>query len=93
MTDFHLRLTNSGENTIDFIVEPWGDVFPMAPAATFEIAFQMVGEKGNDAPEVQWSADAITVYAGRNSTFSIVESPATMTNGAHKLETRELTSI
>ena len=93
MANFHLRFTNSGEKSINFIIEPWGDVFPMAPEATFEIAFESVGEQGNDAPEVQWSTSSITVYAGRNSTFSIVESPATTTNGTHKLETRELTSI
>lgn len=93
MTNFHLRLTNSGETPIDFIIEPWGNVFPMAPDATFEVAFQIAGEEGNDAPEVQWGANAITVYAGRNSTFSIVESPAATTNGTHKLETRQLTSI
>ncbi len=93
MANFNLRLTNSGESSIDFIIEPWGDVFPMAPEATFEIAFESVGEAGNDAPEVQWGAQAITVYAGRNSTFSIVQSPVAMTNGTHTLETRELTSI
>lgn len=81
MTNFHLRFTNPGENTIDFIIEPWGNIFPMPPGATFEVAFQAEGEIGNDAPEVQWSADAITVYAGRNSTFSLVKSPAIEANG------------
>ena len=93
MTDFHLCLTNSGEQALDFIIEPWGNIFPMPPGATFEVAFQANGAVGNDAPEVHWSANAITVYAGRSSSFEIVNSPTNQTNGVHKPKTPELSSI
>ena len=90
MTEFHLRMTNTGDHELDFVVEPWGNVLPMPPGATFEIAFQAEGEVGDDAPEVQWSARAITVYAGRSSSFSIVQLPVASTNGAHSQTVHQL---
>ena len=68
-TTFHLRLTNSHERTIDCILEPWGDIYPMPSGASFEIVFEVKGEEDFEAPEIVANEESFTIYAGRKSSF------------------------
>jgi len=79
---FHLRLTNSHSQAVQLILEPWGDVRELAAQASVEIAFEVEGEKGVDAPEIQWDASSITVYCGRHSSFELMPSSNSV-NGFH----------
>ena len=68
---FHLRLTNGRECNVNCILEPWGDSYLMVPGESFEIVFEARGEEDVAAPEIVGSDEALTIYAGRMSSFWI----------------------
>lgn len=55
-----LRLRNDLGREIAFVLEPWGETFPMAPGEVFEV----VPEGDLD---IDWAEARITVYASPGS--------------------------
>lgn len=65
MTDIlKIRLTNQKNTVTTFVLEPWGDFWPMGAGSTYEIHFGINGNRPADLPEIVMSDDAITVYSG-----------------------------
>ena len=54
-----LRVINAKEHNVTFQLEPWGDVYPMAPKDEFVVHF--VSAEFAE-PEVEMTEDAIVVY-------------------------------
>ena len=69
--EFHLRLTNTSEQSLSFVIEPWGDFYQMPSGATFEVVFEADGARGQSAPEVVWSANAVTLYAAKQGNLAV----------------------
>lgn len=63
-----LRVTNAREIELTLDVEPWGEQYPMAPGATFEVVAR--GPAG-DCLEVEYGEDHITLYGWPGSTVSV----------------------
>ena len=61
---FKLRLTNHKNTATSFVLEPWGDVWPMEANAVYEIHFGIDGDTPAGFPEVVLGEDSITVYSG-----------------------------
>ncbi len=53
------RLVNSRDVAVKLLLEPWGEVYEMAPGAVFEV---MARGPAGDALEVAIADDAITVW-------------------------------
>lgn len=70
---FQLRLTNHKKTPTTFVLEPWGDAWPMGAGATYEIHFEINGDTPRDFPEIVTSDDAITVYAGGRGDVLVLE--------------------
>ena len=65
MTEFQiLRLTNSRDHEVALVVEPWGEIYPMPAGATFDVRFEVAGERFAQLPEIVWEAEQILLYAG-----------------------------
>ena len=65
MTDtLKLRLTNNKAVETTFVLEPYGDFWPMAAGATYELRLEIEGNEPRHYPEIVMTADAIIVYSG-----------------------------
>jgi hypothetical protein len=64
-----LRLRNSGERDVEFVLEPWGEIYRMPAGATFEVSAE--GPAGPDTLEVEHSPGRITVWGWAESTVAL----------------------
>ena len=63
-----LRLTNSRSDPVHFSLEPWGEEYPMAPGATFEVVAR--GPEGGTL-EVEFASERVTVWGWAGSTATL----------------------
>jgi len=68
-----LKLTNHKDTATTFVLEPWGDIWPMVAGSTYEIHFGLRGDTPRDFPEIVMSDDAITVYAGAHGHVLVLQ--------------------
>lgn len=61
-----LRVRNSRKHIVSFVLEPWGEIYPMRPDAVYEVWAE--GPPG-DTLEVETGDDHITVYGWPGSTL------------------------
>jgi hypothetical protein len=73
------RLVNSRDVAINLYLEPWGEVYAMAPGALIELTAR--GPEG-DALEVALTDDGITVWGWPGSTLTISHDGAELGGGA-----------
>ena len=92
-----MRVTNAQDHEVSLVVEPWGEIYQMAPGATFEVRFEVAGQQARELPEIVWEKDQILIYAGVNGDIALFHDGTNLRelslNGTHALETREFTSI
>ncbi len=70
---FKIRLTNHQTARTTFVLEPWGDAWPMESGATYEIHLEIHGDSPQNFPEIITSNEAITVYAGGQGDVLVLE--------------------
>ena len=63
-----LRVSNSHSVALTFCLEPWGEQYPMAPEAIFEVVAR--GPKG-DSLEVEFADEQIVLYGWPGSTVTV----------------------
>ncbi len=63
-----LNIVNERTITINFVLEFWGEVYPMPPEATFEV---VITGTQFDVPSVVIKDDQILVYAPRGTVAAI----------------------
>jgi hypothetical protein len=66
--ELSLRVVNSRDETLSFVLEPWGDVHDFGPGDQITLVFQ--GPPG-DVPEVDVTNEAVTVYGWTGSTVQL----------------------
>ncbi|MCI0885848.1 MAG: hypothetical protein J4N92_06625 [Chloroflexi bacterium] len=69
--------TNPKPYTIDFVMEPWGDVIAMPPGKTYEVIAQ--GPKSGEL-EKRVTASQVTVYAWPGSSLKVMSDGVDITN-------------
>ena len=98
MTKFStLRVTNAQDHEVSLVVEPWGEIYPMASGATFEVRFEVAGEQAKELPEIVWEKDQILIYAGVNGDIALFRNGINLRepsfNGTHQPAIKELSSV
>ena len=63
-----LRVCNAHSVALTFCLEPWGEQYPMAPEAIFDVVAR--GPKG-DSLEVEFTAEQIVLYGWPGSTVTV----------------------
>ena len=58
-----LRVSNDRDTAIQFVLEPWGEYWSMAPHAKYEV--QLSGSDSIDMPEIVIADTEIKLFAGR----------------------------
>lgn len=67
--EISLMISNSRDKEITFILEPWGEIYPMEPHACFTVVFRSpVQPHDLNTIEVEYGADSITVYGWEGCT-------------------------
>ncbi len=80
-----LRVCNSRPVTLTFCLEPWGEQYPIAPEAIFEVVAK--GPKG-DSLEVEFADDHIVLYGWPGSIVTVFhEGKALGAGGSERLPT------
>lgn len=62
------KITNSASHEVDFVLEPWGEIYRMPSKATYEVASTPANATGL---EVEIGPDHITVYAAPEASISV----------------------
>jgi hypothetical protein len=62
------RITNWASHAVDFVLEPWGEIYSMPAKATYEIASMPASAAGL---EIEVAPGQITVYAAPESSISV----------------------
>jgi len=66
-----------------FILEPWGELYPMEPNTKFTLVFRStVQPRALNAIEVDYSAESITVYGWEGCTVSLFHNGEELGAGA-----------
>jgi hypothetical protein len=73
-------IKNGGNQPKTFVLEPWGEVYPMAPGASFRVI--VVGPKGE--PDVVMGDAAITFFAWAGTTAIVKQDGKDLSQGAGK---------
>jgi hypothetical protein len=63
-----LRITNSKQNDVSFVMEPWGEVYPFAPGDDLVVIFR---SPANDVAEIDFGDDTVTAYGWPGSTVQL----------------------
>jgi hypothetical protein len=63
-----LRISNSGDHAVQFVLEPWGEIYPMPAGATFVVISQGAHE---NMVEVTFDPDTIKFWGASGSTASL----------------------
>lgn len=97
MTNFStMRLTNAQQHEVLLVVEPWGEIYPMAAGETFEVRFEVAGEQARELPEIVWEKEQVLVYAGVGGDIALFHNGINLRepsfNGAHQHATKQLVS-
>ena len=58
-----LRITNERQGPMEFVLEPWGEFWPMPPGAVFEV--QLAASDHADMPEAVISDKQVKLFVGR----------------------------
>ncbi|GCE20850.1 hypothetical protein [Dictyobacter kobayashii] len=90
-----LTISNEREATISFILEPWGEIYPMEPQTKFTVYFRShIAPSSPHTVEVTYGVDQITVYAWEGCTATLFQNGEELGAGAaprsrvpHGLET------
>ncbi len=67
-TETRLLFLNSTQHTLTFVLEPWGETYPLEPEA--QISLVARGPEGGH-PEVDYGPDALTVWSWSGSTVRL----------------------
>jgi len=65
-----ILVSNSRERTITFVLEPWGEIYPMEPGVIFTLVFRSPIQ---GSVEVDDGVDSITVYAWKGCTATLFQ--------------------
>jgi len=76
-----LRVCNSRSVALTFCLEPWGEQYPMAPEAIFDIVAR--GPKG-DSLEVEFTDDHIVLYGWPGSIVTVFHEGIELGAGSSK---------
>ena len=72
-----LRVINSKAHGVTFVLEPWGDIYDMAPEDEFVVVFLGPGPA---EPEVDLTEDAVTVYGWTGSMVRVLKNGDELVN-------------
>lgn len=84
-----LRVGNSRSVALTFCLEPWGEQYPMAPEAIFDVVAR--GPKG-DSLEVEFADDHIVLYGWPGSIVTIFHEGIELGAGCSERTTAPSTS-
>ncbi len=98
MTNFSkMRVTNAQDHEVSLVVEPWGEIYPMASGETFEVRFEIAGEQSRELPEIVWESEQILIYAGVGGDIALFRNGINLRepsfNGVMQPTTQQLTSV
>ena len=77
LLETRIRVINSKEHDVTFVLEPWGDVYEMAPRDEFVVVFH--GPTPAE-PEVDLTEDSITVYGWTGSMVRLLKGDEEIVN-------------
>jgi hypothetical protein len=75
--DTRLRVINTKTHNVNFVLEPWGNIYEMAPADEYVVVFR--GPSPAE-PEVELTDDAVTVYGWTGSTVCVYKGDVEIIN-------------
>jgi len=65
----NLRVRNSGDADVEFVLEPWGEVYRMPAGATFDVSGE--GPSSGDKIEVEYTPTRITLWRWTGATLQV----------------------
>lgn len=68
---FSLRVENTTDGNITFHLEPWGDIFRMAPGMTFIVKAEGPSQEGADCMVIEHGPGRITVWGWSGSAVEV----------------------
>ena len=70
--DFNIRIRNSHQSSVSVFLEPWGEVYTLAPNRTLVVkASGPISDSPDKMLEVEHAPDSITVYGWSGSGLTI----------------------
>ena len=75
--------SNRRETTVKFVLEPWGEIYPIEPRASLTAAFRSsIPPSSLHSAEIEYGVDSITVYAWEGSTVALFQDGKAVGSGA-----------
>lgn len=76
MAEYEISMvfSNRRETTVKFVLEPWGEIYPIEPRASLTVSFRSsILPSSPHNIEIEYGVDAITVYAWEGSTVALFQ--------------------